>query len=90
MLDDKVLEHQVDQMIKILGSDEEYVMRIVEKNLDINPYLITFHIDFFVDDNDTLFIENDNGKNKTHMLLKEDNYKKVGYLYHFEDVTAYY
>ena len=70
MLDDKVLEYQVDQMINILGNDEEYVMRIVEKNLDIYPYLITFHIDFFVDDNNTLFIENDNGQNKTHMFPK--------------------
>ena len=56
MLDDEVLEHQVDQVIKILGDDEEYVMRIVEKNLDIYPYLITFHIDLFVDDNDTCLL----------------------------------
>ena len=70
MLDNEVLEYQVDQMINILGNDEEYVMRIVEKNLDIYPYLITFHIDFFVDDNNTLFIENDNGQNKTHMFPK--------------------
>ena len=69
-MDNEVLEYQVDQMINILGNDEEYVMRIVEKNLDIYPYLITFHIDFFVDDNNTLFIENDNGQNKTHMFPK--------------------
>ena len=89
MLDDKLLEYQLDQVIKKLGHNEEYVMRILEKKVDIyNLYLITVHIDFFVPDNETLFIEDDNGKRKTQMFLKEDDNKKVGYLYHFEDVTA--